>query len=87
MLGSAWAFDMLRSIGLPVLRYVDDLLYVAVPGAAANVARKPLEASVDALGWVVELRKTVGPVDPMVILCLGVSCPGDGLISARASES
>jgi len=74
--------QVLRSMGLPVLRYVDDL-FLAVPVEAADAARYALVTVVAALGWTLEPSKTLGPVETMVILGMSVSCTGDGTIDIR----
>ena len=63
---------ILRSLGLPVLRYVDDL-FLAVPAHVGDIARRILEEVVAQLGWHLASEKTEGPVKDMVILGVLVS--------------
>ena len=73
---------VLRSIGLPILRYVDDL-FLAVPLEAGPAAREALEIIVDALGWKLEPTKTHGPSVSMVILGLAVDCSRDCVLQVQ----
>jgi hypothetical protein len=63
---------ILRHIGLPILRYVDDL-FMAVPEAMGPTARKILEQTVASLGWTLQPDKTEGPASKLTILGVDVS--------------
>lgn len=64
---------ILRSLGLPVLRYVDDLLAV-VPEGAGAAAKQGIEDVVTALGFRLAPYKTDGPASQMVILGIRLEC-------------
>ena len=73
---------ILRGIGLPVLRYVDDL-FLAVPKETGAVARRVIETVVEALGLTLESSKTEGPVNSLVVLGVLVSCDTQGVFSFK----
>ena len=64
---------ILRSLGLPVFRYVDDL-FAVVPEAAGRAARKVIEDVVAAFGFTLAQDKTEGPAKEMVILGVRLEC-------------
>ncbi len=66
---------ILRWIGLPVLRYVDDL-FMAVPADLGSDARAILEATIGSLGWTLEPSKTEGPTASLTILGVQVTVDG-----------
>lgn len=58
---------VLRWIGLPVLRYVDDL-FSAVPEELGDLARSVMERAIAALGYTLEPDKTEGPASSLTVL-------------------
>ena len=70
--------SILHWIGLPVLRYVDDLFF-AVPHCLGILARSVLTQAVEALGYTLEKDKTEGPSSALTILGLHTSIHSDHL--------
>ena len=65
-LGSALT-AVLHMVGIPALRYVDDLFF-AVPSCMGDVAKKCLVEAISLLGYHLEPSKTEGPASLMTIL-------------------
>ena len=65
--GSALTGIIRQRIGIPFLRYVDDL-FTALPPMLAQQARVSLEEILDCLGFALAPEKTEGPSDSLTIL-------------------
>ena len=63
---------ILRSIGLPALRYVDDI-FMAVPHQLGSLARTIMEDVIQALGWHLEPDKTEGPTQQLTVLGVSIT--------------
>ena len=77
--------SILRWIGLPACRYVDDL-FMAVPSDLGRDARTIMETVIAALGWTLEPSKTEGPTNQLTILGVDVTIKAD-FVHLRPDEA